>query len=834
MKKLLFSIIALLSVTILAAQKPIVIKGKIDNCPNRQNSFIEKQWFNPERLEEETKRTNFSIAEDGTFYVKIPNADEFYTRYWIHLGNEKKHLDLMAGDSIYMTLDAAKFDESIKYKGRGAGRNTYLNNIFLEFWDPISPTKINLNDPSQILDEVNRLTSKELEVLNKYHLSGEIDSSYYQFEKGMIINGNANLVLSTKNRFRNPDAFSDSDSRQIDLMIKAANFKDDQFMQRPEFRDLVLWLPGYMTQHNSIVRQADLNREIKFAAAHYTNAMQLYFNKHNIRKYLSQAPNVSQKNALLNYFDKQFDAPVLKNVIQQQRNQLHSNRIGSSMIFKAAVISITLLIVMVFLLFAIVKLIQQSGKKKMKFNWSLLLKIVFYLGVAILAMGFMAHNNKPFNGLSLVLLMLGTFLVHTYVLIPKYALNGKISQYILFTGSALLIFVVGCLITDQVQASMYALLVLNEVFFGLVLFSWLSYYIHQLASGKSTFKELIKKNDLNLEIAFNLVAVLLINLMFIAGVDHTGLLNPSLLFYTILLLFYFHIFISYPRFFNKEKAIQFIGINVLVLLGASAMMIALDALQSHRALQTIGVSTKLSELINGRNIRPDLLLVFSLLLIPSFIYYYIKKQLTAIESTGFQLYRKKEAELAQLKSQVNPHFLFNTLNTLYAFALKEGSDKTAECIAKLANLMRFMLDDMEKETILLKREISYIHDYVKLQSIRSAVEHDIAINVDMQDGESYSIAPMLLIPFVENAFKHGMNPNKVSQLKIDIRAKDNQIQFVIENSIDENFQAYYKEKGFGIGIENVKSRLRHVYPDKHTLSIAKTSASFIVIMNIEV
>lgn len=834
MKKLLLFLIALFSVTILAAQKPIVIKGKIENCPNPQNSFIEKQWFNPERLEEETKRTHFSIAEDGTFYVKIPKADEFYVRYWIHLGNEKKHLDLIAGDSIYMTLDAKRFDESIKYKGRGAGRNSYLNDNFLEFWDPISPTKINLDDPAQILNEVNTLATRDMELLNKYHISGEIDSSYYQFERAMIVNGKANLVLSAKKRFGHPDAFSDSDSRQIDVIVNAANFNDDQFLQRPEFRDLVLWLPAYRTKHNSIARGADLNREIKFAAAHYTPAMQLHFNKENIRQYLRQAPNVSQKMALLNYFDKQFDAPVLKNEIQRQRNKLHNNRLADSRIFKASVIIIFWLVVLALLLFAIVKLIQLSARKRMKFNLSLWLKVVFYLLVSIVAIGFIINVNIPLHGIPLVFLMLGTFLVHTYVLIPRYALKRD-PHYAILLAIALIVFVGGVIINKQVSSvSLYSIIVLNEVFFGLILLSWISYYIHQLASGKTTLKELIKTRDLNLEIAFNLVAVFLINLMFMAAVGHNARLNQVLLFYPILLLFYIHTFISYPRFFNKAKAIHFIGINVLILLVASVLMIALDAVQSHRALQNIGVSTKLSELISMRNIRLDLLLVFSLLLIPSFIYYFIKKQWMNMETAGFQLYRKKEAELAQLKSQVNPHFLFNTLNTLYAFALKEGSDKTAESIAKLANLMRFMLDDMEKETILLKREISYIQDYVKLQSIRSAVEHDIAINVDMEEEESYSIAPMLLIPFVENAFKHGMNPGKVSQLKIDIRAKDNQIQFVIENSLDNNFQAYYKEKGFGIGIENVKSRLRHVYPDRHTLSIAKTSASFIVIMNIEV
>ena len=128
--------------------------------------------------------------------------------------------------------------------------------------------------------------------------------------------------------------------------------------------------------------------------------------------------------------------------------------------------------------------------------------------------------------------------------------------------------------------------------------------------------------------------------------------------------------------------------------------------------------------------------------------------------------------------------------------------------------------------------IIYIQDYIKLQSIRSAVEHDISISIEIDPEKSYSIAPMLLIPFVENAFKHGVNPNKISQLRIDITAKDDKIQFVIENSLDDDFEAYYKEKGFGIGIENVKSRLEHIYPKRHMISIAKTKDKFIVIVSI--
>jgi len=308
--------------------------------------------------------------------------------------------------------------------------------------------------------------------------------------------------------------------------------------------------------------------------------------------------------------------------------------------------------------------------------------------------------------------------------------------------------------------------------------------------------------------------------VFVAAVGNYRILNQALPFYAVMLLFYFHTFISYPRFFSKEKAIWFVGINAIILLAASVGMIVFDGFQSYKALKELGIEKSLFELFSIRNVRADILLLLTVVLIPCFVYYSIKERFKKLDTVGFSLYRKKEAELAQLRSQVNPHFLFNTLNTLYAFALNEGSEKTAECIAKLANLMRFMLDDMEKESILLQREVSYIEDYVKLQSIRSAVDHDISVTVDIDEEQGYSIAPMLLIPFVENAFKHGMNPNEVSHLKIDITGKGDRIQFVIENSVDENFEAYYKEKGFGIGIENVKSRLKHIYPDRHNISIA--------------
>jgi sensor histidine kinase YesM len=835
MKKLLFLTVALLTVLISVAQKPIVIKGKMDNCSNRDISYIEKQWFSTKSLQKESKRFDFQIADNGTFRVKITETDDYYVRYWIHLGNEYTHLDLIAGDSICMTLNGLWFDESIKYTGRGAGRNNYRRDVFLEFWDRDATSRISYErDLEKFLNALNALTDRKLELLNKYRSSGDIDSSYYNVEKAVILNDRANQVLKHNARFGNHKNAIGSIAIQLASIINAADLSDDHSLQHSDFRELITSLPRHMVNRDSGETKGNLKKEIAYANTHYTNAMKLYFDREIIPQYIGKAHSLSEKRALLAFFDDQFKEPVLKKEIQQQREIITRNQGINSWVFEATASIIAFLIGLVTALFLMFKLIKTTNIKIRKVNFAWWLKIGFYLFVLFIASVYITHNPSGRKAVSGILLWLGIFLVHTYMLIPKYALDRKYIRYFQALGAAFIVCIAGLYLCEQDLNAMRLILVTSCILGGIVLLSWTSYYINLLASRKSTLKNLIKNGDLNPELAFNLILVFLINLIFVSGVKPDNILNQMFPFYTVIFLFYFHTFFSYPRFFSKEKAIQFVGMNVLILLIASIVMILLDGFQSYSALKETGIETKFIELFSIKNIRTDFLLLFAIILIPSFVYYAIKERFKNLETAGFSLYRKKEAELAQLRSQVNPHFLFNTLNTLYAFALKEGSEKTAECIAKLANLMRFMLDDMEKESILLQREVSYIQDYVKLQSIRSAVEHDITITVDIEEEQGYSIAPMLLIPFVENAFKHGMNPNKQSQLKIDITGKNNKIQFVIENSVDENFEAYYKEKGFGIGIENVKSRLKYIYPNRHNISIAKTNGKFIVILTIDV
>lgn len=192
----------------------------------------------------------------------------------------------------------------------------------------------------------------------------------------------------------------------------------------------------------------------------------------------------------------------------------------------------------------------------------------------------------------------------------------------------------------------------------------------------------------------------------------------------------------------------------------------------------------------------------------------------------------KDSELQLLKSQVNPHFLFNTLNTLYATALEENAPKTAESTAKLANLIRYMQEDINKDFIPLENEIKYVQDYILIQKLRFAIEPDI--ETDFKNIDNYSISPGLLIPFIENAFKYGINPSKKSNLKVAVICNENTIHFECINSYDDTFKTYHKEQGFGIGIKNAKQRLELVYPKNHTFEVKRENNMFSVKINITV
>ncbi len=185
------------------------------------------------------------------------------------------------------------------------------------------------------------------------------------------------------------------------------------------------------------------------------------------------------------------------------------------------------------------------------------------------------------------------------------------------------------------------------------------------------------------------------------------------------------------------------------------------------------------------------------------------------------------ADLSFLRSQINPHFLFNTLNTLYGTALQENASRTSSGIQRLGDMMRFMLHENHKDQIPLTREIEYVQHYIALQSLRIVNTPGVRIETSIDESKcQYSIAPMLLIPFIENAFKHGIRLTKPSYIIIKFHCDAKGIHLDVVNSHHPKNTGPEQEEHSGVGLENVKQRLQLIYPNMHSLLIQEDDAAF--------
>ena len=190
---------------------------------------------------------------------------------------------------------------------------------------------------------------------------------------------------------------------------------------------------------------------------------------------------------------------------------------------------------------------------------------------------------------------------------------------------------------------------------------------------------------------------------------------------------------------------------------------------------------------------------------------------------------RSNANLDFLRSQINPHFLFNAMNTLYGTAIQEGAERTSEGIQKLSDMMRFMLQENVQEKIPLAKEIDYLENYISLQKLRIDANPVVQLQTDIQVPDNfYQIAPMLLIPFVENAFKHGISFREPSHIKLALELKDGKLYFDVNNSKHARAERDPEKDKSGIGLENVKQRLKLLYANRHELLIRETGKEFFV------
>lgn len=196
---------------------------------------------------------------------------------------------------------------------------------------------------------------------------------------------------------------------------------------------------------------------------------------------------------------------------------------------------------------------------------------------------------------------------------------------------------------------------------------------------------------------------------------------------------------------------------------------------------------------------------------------------------------RTSTDLQFLRSQINPHFLFNVLNTVYSSALQENAERTAAAIQQLGDMMRFMLEENNQDFIPLKQEIEYLRNYVALQKMRTEISPEITVECLIDDEHCDKvIAPMLFIPFVENAFKHGIRLERPSWIKISLECSERSIRFQVRNSKHPPRSDDPEKTRWGIGNDNVIQRLNLVYPGRHELKVSSEGKEYKVILIIHV
>lgn len=292
------------------------------------------------------------------------------------------------------------------------------------------------------------------------------------------------------------------------------------------------------------------------------------------------------------------------------------------------------------------------------------------------------------------------------------------------------------------------------------------------------------------------------------------------------LVSYFNIYFLFPVFLQKREYLKYFA--------AITLTISLGTLMESGAfllLSTIGPDDKLTLLSIRFLLTTAMAIIYTTAITMSLKlvkHWYEKERLAkALEKLN------AETELKYLKSQINPHFLFNSLNSIYALALQK-SDLTPDLILKLSDILRYILYDGSEKKVSLTQELKYLKSYLELEKVRHGDRMNLQIDIQ-GDTESYEIAPMLLIPFVENSFKHGLGKDMSNgYVKVSVRTAVDDLHFEIANSKPSHGSEVSQQNGYqgGIGLINVKKRLKLLYPQNHVLKVSSTLNEFKVSLDI--
>lgn len=293
----------------------------------------------------------------------------------------------------------------------------------------------------------------------------------------------------------------------------------------------------------------------------------------------------------------------------------------------------------------------------------------------------------------------------------------------------------------------------------------------------------------------------------------------------VLLLFFFYLnyFYLIPKFYFTKKRVIFFVIILLCYFFVAyfpSTIIPMD-FANMPPRQTMGMQGQMPPRSFIRPMEGDSIIQFLLIFALSFLLK-INNQLTDIQS------EKLKAEVSYLKAQINPHFLFNTLNSLYSLTISK-SDDAPDAVLKLSNMMRYVVTESTNDFVSLEKELNYIKDYIDLQRLRIADENYLNISIS-GSAEGKKIAPLVIIPFIENAFKYGINSEEDWRISIKITIVENVFLMDVENNI---VNVNLPENSISEqGIENTERRLEFIYPGSHELKIIETKEIFKVILKI--
>ncbi|AXT20487.1 hypothetical protein D7030_05020 [Flavobacteriaceae bacterium AU392] len=343
---------------------------------------------------------------------------------------------------------------------------------------------------------------------------------------------------------------------------------------------------------------------------------------------------------------------------------------------------------------------------------------------------------------------------------------------------------------------------------------------------------LIKLNNNHRPIVFNIIlwfgSFIILLFLFTKGnapikIDY---IYTSAFLATLIIPVLINLYILIPKFLKKEKYILFVILFLLNLLVFNQLHIyffnpLLDIIFPNYFFISYHSNTKL-------------IIIFSVFLIGTALiklsedwFYFNQNENRLLRTQNLQI----QTQLASLRSQINPHFLFNSLNVIYALAL-EKKEETKDAIVQLSDILRYVIYDSNTERVLLKEELLLLKNYIAFQKFRQQSTEHIKLNYNIEN-DTYRIYPMLILPLVENSFKHGIKGDtKNTFININIIQNGNQFNLTIENNRSESELDKIDEHS-GLGIENIKQNLEIVYPNTHTFEIKETNNTFTVILNLE-